>query len=108
MALLNHQTKIAFIDPTRLDRAIERSARANVRAGRHPGKTVDDHKPRIRRLLARALHDEGYPLSEDAIADARAQSLWDSRWPLRQCLVNAIRWEDLIPQPTSWRWRWWL
>jgi hypothetical protein len=99
IALLKHQTKICFIDPKRLDRAIERIARANVRLGTRPGKTVDDYKRLARRLLARVLQDDDYPLDEHSLAKARAQSLWDRRRSLRGCLVNAISWDDLIPYP---------
>jgi hypothetical protein len=107
MALLKHQTKIAFLDPTRLDRALEKLARRNLPKSqrRQPATTVNDIKKRLQLWLPRCIADEGCSLDWTSIAKARSQSLADHRPELRSCLADRVEWANFTPKP---RWHaWW-
>jgi hypothetical protein len=106
MALLKRQTKIVFIDPSRLDRALEKSARKNLpnRQRRQPASTVDDVKKWLQLWLSRCIADEECPLDWQSIAKARSQSLADHRPELRSCLADRVEWANFTPRP---RWHAW-
>ena len=106
MTLLEHQARIAFIDPKRLNRAIESTARRYLpnTQRRRPRTTVNDNIERLQQLLPRCIQDEqGATLDWDTIAKARSQSLWDQFPHLRSGLSDRIAWSSFTPKPT-WRW----
>lgn len=106
MALLKRQTKIAFIDPKRLDRALEKSARKILPNSqrRQPSITINDVKKRLQLWLPRCIADEDFPLDWQSIAKARSQSLADHRPELRSCLAGKVEWANFTPKP---RWHSW-
>jgi hypothetical protein len=110
LSLLRRQAKVAFIDPKRLERAIEKMARntvfKNARHRRRRGPsttTIDSAKARIRELLARGLQEEQLPLNSQTVARARSQELCDQRL-FRTCLASPLDWANLVPTPTWFRW----
>jgi hypothetical protein len=105
-ALLKRQSKIAFIDPKSLDRALERLARKGLRKNqrRWPTITVDKIKNHLQRLLPRIIADEESTLDWSSIAKARSQSLVDHRQKLRSCLTRQVDWANFAPEP---RWHCW-
>jgi hypothetical protein len=106
MALLEHQTKIAFIDPKRLDRALEKQSRIFLpkTQQRRPSITVKDIKTQLQRLLPRCIADENFPLDWETIVKARSQSLADHSPRLRSCLADRIDWAKFTPKPRWHRW----
>jgi hypothetical protein len=106
MALLKRQSKIAFIDPKRLDHAVENLARKRLSKSqrRWPAITVDDIKKHLQLLLPRCIADEGCALEWQSIAKARSQSLVDHRPELRSCLAGQMEWANFTPKP---RWHCW-
>jgi hypothetical protein len=101
MALLNHQTNLAFIDKKGLDRALEKLARRKLRRTRGSGLTVSDIKKQHQRRLPRLIQDEGQRLTMQTITKAPSQRVWNLRM-LRSCL-QPVEWTDFTPEP---RWRW--
>jgi hypothetical protein len=106
MALLKRQTKIAFIDLKRLDRALERLARRSLSKSqrRRASITVNDVKKRLQLWLPRCIAGENFPLDWQSIVKARSQSLADHRPELRSCLADRIDWAKFTPEP---RWHHW-
>ena len=106
MALLRRQAKVAFIDPNRLDRALENLARKKLSATqRHrPGATVLELKKHLRRMLPRCIQDEDTDFDQNSITEARSQSLWDHQPQFRSCLGKPVDWASLTPAPKWWRW----
>src|SRR5262249_46423120 len=94
MTLLKRQTKIAFIDPKRLDRVLERLARRSLPNSqrRKPSITVNDVKKRLQLWLPRCIADEDFRLDWQSIAKARSQSLADHLPDLRSCLASQVDW----------------
>ena len=107
LGLLNSQARIAPIDPTKFDRAIERKARGCLRGTqrRYGSKiTVDELKTKIRRLVTRMLQDDDSSFDEQTIDQGRSQFLLDYRPELRSGL-NEIPWSQFAP-PVRWHpWR---
>lgn len=106
LGLLNSQARIAPIDPTKLDRAIERKARGCLRGTqrRHPEIMVGELKTKIWALVTRILQDEDSTFDEQTIDQARSQSLFDYRTELRSSL-DEILWPEFAP-PARWHaWR---
>jgi hypothetical protein len=103
MALLKHQTRIAFIDNRGFDRALEKLARRELRRtqGRRPAGTVSDIKKHLQRRLPRFIEDET-SLTMETITKARSQELWNRLPTLRSCL-RPVAWTDFTPEP---RWVW--
>jgi hypothetical protein len=102
MALLKHQTKIAFIDKRGLDRAVEKLARRGLRKTRRRlAATVSDIKKRLQRRLARFIEDEDQHLKMETITKAPSQRVWTLR-RLRSCL-RPVEWTAFTPEP---RWHW--
>jgi hypothetical protein len=106
MALLERQSKIAFIDLKRLDRAVESLARKKLPKSQRqrPAITVGDIEKHLQLLLPRCIADEGCPLDWVSIAKARSQSLADHRPELRSCLAGKVEWANFTPTP---RWHCW-
>jgi hypothetical protein len=103
MALLRHQTKIAFTDKGGLDRALEKLARRKLRRarGQRPTLTVGDEKKRLQRRLPYFIQDEEQHLTMETITKAPSQKVWTMR-KLRSCL-RPVDWSDFTPAP---RWQW--
>jgi hypothetical protein len=102
MALLKHQTKIAFIDERGFDRALEKLARRKLRRarGRRPALTVSDVKKQLQRRLPRLIEDERQHLNLETITKARSQELWNRLPTLRSCL-RPVEWTDFTPEARS-------
>jgi hypothetical protein len=106
MAMLRRQAKVAFIDPNRLDRALENLARKKLSATRRhrPGATVLELKEHLRRMLPRCVHDGDTDLDQNSVTQARSQSLLDHQPQFRSCLGKPVDWASLTPPPKWWRW----
>jgi hypothetical protein len=103
LGLLKHQTKLAQLDPRRLDRQIEKMARDYLRkraaqrrlASLAPTfNTVEGLRRRTKSLITRPC------LSEDSsLGDLiNSQELVERRPALRDCL-SPIAWEEVTPPP---------
>jgi hypothetical protein len=126
MKLLNRQARLVFIDPKRLDVAVDRIARANLRLDQRRSRrrrrssqrrslqvdrwrrrpnTLSGMQEYVKRWLVRCLRDEELPLDVSTLATARSQNLWDhAPGLLRGCLTKRTNWTDFTPIP---RWWWW-
>jgi len=99
--MLQHQTRIAFIDENKLDRIVAGIAKRELRAGLHSRHTtIDQIKKLKKQMLARAVQDEDLVPNPHMIAKARSQNLVNhQRMPsLRRCLKQ-YQWSDLTPPP---------
>jgi hypothetical protein len=111
-SILNRQAKIAYVDGTRLDRAIEDMARQMLSKTkkRHPIVMLNGAKTalttavleiKIHQLLARCFGNG--PISNLHLV--RSQDLWDSgRHSLRRALVE-LSWDQFTPPPEWHLWR---
>jgi hypothetical protein len=102
MALLKHQTKIAFIDRRGLDRALEKLARRKLRRTRgRSSVTVSDRKNKHQRRLPRLIEDEEQHLTMETTTTARSQRVWN--FPILRSCLRPVEWTDFTPEP---RWQW--
>jgi hypothetical protein len=103
MALLKHQTRLAFIDKKGLDRAVEKLARGKLRRtqGRRPALTVSEITRQLQRRLPRFIGDEAQHLNIETITKAPSQRVWTLQ-KLRSCL-RPVEWPAFTPEP---RWLW--
>jgi hypothetical protein len=108
MPLLERQTKLASIDPKRLNSKVEKRVRQIVLNGQRQGKQVDfaATKKTYLILLERLLADEGhiYGKNCDSIARVRSQCLRDQRPRYRSCLIR-MSWSQFTPPPRWHHWR---
>jgi hypothetical protein len=102
MALLKRQTKIGFIDSSKLERSIELMARRSLRRRKNrAGDTVNSFKERVSRLLARLLEEERWDPTD--LTKARAQTFYDRLKRCRRCLRYEA-WTNFTPTPVWHQW----
>jgi hypothetical protein len=100
LALLQHQTRIAFIDLRAVDRLAETFARNSKR--RYPNTSLAEITKRVLDLLIRRLADDNGTI---LISRVRAQAFYDLGRCWRTCLREEVAWESFTPLPRWHHWR---
>jgi hypothetical protein len=102
MALLDHETRLVFVDQDAFDRFLERTACAVKRQPRNNSKIRDASVPEAKRMLDRIfapmIQNEHSSPEPGSIEGATAQDIYDKFKNFRRRMIP-IKWEEFTEPP---------